>query len=87
MTVPLVSLAIGAVAAGWIGMPAVLGGSNWIGHFFEPVAGHPPVTATHGEEWMVMGISVASGAAAGMLLSWVLYVGNPGAAGVGLQGE
>ena len=76
MTVPLVSLAIGAVAAGWIGMPAVLGGSNWIGHFFEPVAGHPPVTATHGEEWMVMGISVASGAA-GMLLSWVLYVRNP----------
>jgi NADH-quinone oxidoreductase subunit L len=77
MTVPLLFLAVGAVAAGWVGMPTALGGSNWFGHFMEPLVGHPQVTATHAEEWFVMGISVAS-AAAGILLAWILYVRNPG---------
>lgn len=76
MTVPLMILAIGAVAAGWIGVPAVLGGSNWIGHFFEPVLGHPHVSAGHAEEWMVMGISVG-GAMAGIFLAWVIYSWKP----------
>jgi len=37
MTVPLVILAIGAVAAGWLGWPHSLGGSNHFEKFLEPV--------------------------------------------------
>jgi NADH-quinone oxidoreductase subunit L len=36
MTVPLMALAVGAIVAGFIGIPAALGGSNTIEHFLEP---------------------------------------------------
>jgi len=36
MTVPLVVLAAGAVVAGFVGVPAALGGGNAIEHFLEP---------------------------------------------------
>jgi NADH-quinone oxidoreductase subunit L len=36
MTFPLQALAIGAIVAGLIGIPAALGGSNTIEHFLEP---------------------------------------------------
>ncbi len=76
ITVPLLILAIGAIGAGWVGIPQALGGSNWIGHFFEPVLGHPHVTATHAEEYMVMGISVAV-AMTGIFIAWVFYSLKP----------
>lgn len=76
MTVPLMILTIGAVGAGWVGIPSVLGGSNAIAHFFEPVLGHPAVTASHAEEWMVMGISVAC-AFGGIATAWLFYVKAP----------
>lgn len=72
MTIPLIILAIGAISAGWVGIPTVLGGSNAIAHYFEPVLGHPHVTASHEEEFMVMGISVAA-AIGGILISWIFY--------------
>src|ERR1017187_9942676 len=37
MTGPLVVLAIGSVCAGWLGVPASLGGTNAFGKFLEPV--------------------------------------------------
>jgi NADH-quinone oxidoreductase subunit L len=41
MTMPLVILAAGAVFAGFLGVPAALGGSNLFHHWLEPVfAGH-----------------------------------------------
>jgi NADH-quinone oxidoreductase subunit L len=41
MTMPLVVLAAGAVLAGFLGVPAALGGNNAIHHWLEPVfAGH-----------------------------------------------
>jgi NADH-quinone oxidoreductase subunit L len=41
MTIPLVVLAAGAALAGFLGVPAVLGGGNAIHHWLEPVfAGH-----------------------------------------------
>ncbi len=41
MTMPLVILAAGAVLAGFLGVPAVLGGGNAFHHWLEPVfAGH-----------------------------------------------
>ena len=36
MTVPLMVLAVGAIAAGFVGIPAALGGNNAIEHFLEP---------------------------------------------------
>jgi len=36
MAIVLVVLAIGAILAGYVGVPAVLGGSNRIEHFLEP---------------------------------------------------
>ena len=36
MTVPLMLLALGAIVAGYVGVPAALGGSNAIEHFLEP---------------------------------------------------
>jgi len=36
MTLPLQALAVGAVIAGFVGIPAALGGSNEIEHFLEP---------------------------------------------------
>jgi NADH-quinone oxidoreductase subunit L len=36
MTYPLMALAVGAVLAGFVGIPAALGGSNAIEHFLEP---------------------------------------------------
>ena len=36
MTLPLQILAVGAIVAGFVGIPAALGGSNTIEHFLEP---------------------------------------------------
>ena len=36
MTFPLMALAVGAIVAGFIGIPAALGGANTIEHFLEP---------------------------------------------------
>ena len=36
MTVPLMALAVGAIVAGFVGIPAALGGGNPIEHFLEP---------------------------------------------------
>jgi len=54
MTVPLMALAVGAVLAGFVGVPAALGGSDQIGHFLRPSftasqAG-TPAAATEGAE-------------------------------------
>jgi NADH-quinone oxidoreductase subunit L len=52
MTFPLMVLAVGAVVAGFVGVPAALGGSNAIEHFLEP-----SFTADH----VVEGSAVAGG--------------------------
>jgi NADH-quinone oxidoreductase subunit L len=76
MTVPLLLLAVGALAAGWIGIAPLFGGSNWIAHFFEPVMGHPSVHGTHAEEWMVVSISIIT-ALTGILVSTIFYYFKP----------
>ena len=77
MTVPLILLCVGAVASGWIGIPALLGGehSNWFAHFVEPVLGHPEVHASHSVEWMVMGFSVVI-AVTGFMIARLFYLKN-----------
>jgi NADH-quinone oxidoreductase subunit L len=80
MTVPLMVLTVGAVAAGWVGIPGIIGEplgiGNWIAHFFQPALGHPHVSASHDEELMVIGISIAA-AFGGIILSWIFYVLKP----------
>ena len=49
MAVALVLLAVGSVAAGYIGRPAPLGGSNWLGTWLAPVFEAPPVPEPTGE--------------------------------------
>jgi NADH-quinone oxidoreductase subunit L len=71
MTVPLQLLAVGALVAGFVGVPAALGGANRIEHFLHPsfsaqlTAAHGEVTAAgHGEAAAPAGESAAHGAAA-----------------------
>jgi NADH-quinone oxidoreductase subunit L len=72
MTLPLVILAFGSVVAGWIGLPAVLGGSQFE-HWLEPVlGGHPEGHGSQAQEWGLMGLSITV-AVLGFLLAYHLY--------------
>ena len=83
MTTPLIVLAIGAVVAGFVGVPAALGGSNAIEHFLEPSFTVPGALqaaeeAHHYEvEWALMAFSVLL-AAGGIWFAWRNYVQQPG---------
>lgn len=65
MTIPLLILAIGAVASGWVGIPPLIGeylglhNSDKFGAFLAPVVGHPHGEGSHSEELLVMAGSVA----------------------------
>lgn len=93
MTGPLGVLAVGAVVAGLVGIPAALGGNNLIEHFLEPsfvaeAAAHGEAGAHGGEgEHEVAHLSHAAElglmgfsvliAAAGIFLAFMLYVRRP----------
>ncbi|HSL24219.1 MAG TPA: NADH-quinone oxidoreductase subunit L [Vicinamibacterales bacterium] len=63
MTFPLMVLAVGAITAGFIGIPAALGGNNTIEHFLAPSFSAPAVAGTaHGAE--TAGAAEAHGEAA-----------------------
>ncbi len=66
MTVPLTILAVLSIAGGWVGIPAVLGGSNLFEHWLAPVF-HPVAAGAHG--------AVAEAAAAGAHHSTALETG------------
>jgi len=81
MTWPLVILAAGAVFAGFLGVPAALGGSNMFEHWLEPVFSHGAHGGGHGGdhghhdltmEYMLMAGSVTV-AAGGIFLAWLMY--------------
>ncbi len=72
MTLPLVVLAIGALFAGWIGLPAVFGGSQFA-HWLEPVVGaHAETHASHALELGLMASSIAV-AAFGFYIAYLMY--------------
>src|SRR5919106_2123034 len=72
MTLPLVVLAIGALFAGWIGLPAVFGGSQFA-HWLEPViAAHGEEHASYALELNLMAISIAV-AAFGFFIAYLMY--------------
>ncbi len=61
MTIPLILLCAGAVGAGWVGIPHLLGGGAHFTEFMKPLFGHPETVGTHEEEGMLMMISVIAG--------------------------
>ena len=72
MTLPLIILAVGAVLAGFIGLPGVLGGSQFA-HWLEPVIhAHEEAHASHALEWGLMAVSV-SVASLGVFLAYLMY--------------
>ena len=84
MTFPLMALAVGAIVAGFFGIPAALGGSNVIEHFLEPsftastahAGEHAVAHASHAVELGLMVFSVLM-AAVGISLAWRFYVTQP----------
>lgn len=85
MAFALIVLAIGSVLAGYVGVPAALGGSNHIEHFLEPsfaapgieaAAGHAGADAhDHGSELALMAVSTG-GAVAGIVLAIYFFLRN-----------
>ena len=87
MTAPLMVLALGAAVAGYVGIPAALGGSNAIEHFLEPVyvaqsaahaeeGEHAVAHLSHAAELGLMAFSVLI-AGLGIALAYHLYVRRP----------
>ncbi|RJQ52933.1 MAG: NADH-quinone oxidoreductase subunit L [Nitrospiraceae bacterium] len=77
ITVPLMFLAVGAIFAGYAGIPPLLmEHGDRIGEFLSPVLGHPHGEGTHAEEMMVMASSVLV-ALAGWFIAHKMYVKNP----------
>lgn len=72
VTLPLMLLACGAVAAGWFGVPGILGGDNHWAHFLEPVLGHPHIHVSGITEALLMGSSILAGAL-GISLAFYMY--------------
>jgi NADH-quinone oxidoreductase subunit L len=84
MSLALIVLAIGSVAAGYIGLPQALGGSNRLEHFLAPtLAAHAAAgehaAADEGLELALMGVSTLA-AAAGIGLAVFFFLRNRTAA-------
>jgi len=81
MALALIVLAIGSVVAGYVGLPAVLGGGNWFARFLEPSfhVEAPHEAASHDLELTLM--IVSSGVAiAGIGLAAYFFLRNRRAA-------
>lgn len=59
MTLPLIVLAVLSAVGGAMGVPAILGGSHWLGHHLSSIIGEEaPLHLSHTTEWILMGSSV-----------------------------
>ena len=80
MTIPLMILALLSVAGGYIGVPALLGGSNKLHHFLEANLAQLPsaggVAHSTMEEYILMAVSVLI-AVAGITMAYIFYVKSP----------
>jgi len=70
MIFPLQILAVLSVIGGFVGVPAVLFGSNRIGQFLGTITGHHALGISHLTEWILMFISVGVGVAGILLARW-----------------
>ncbi|MDA1094332.1 MAG: NADH-quinone oxidoreductase subunit L [Acidobacteria bacterium] len=73
MTVPLMILSVGAIVAGYVGIPAALGGGNQIERFLEPV--YVAESAAHGEEGEHAVAHLSHAAELGLMAFSVLIAG------------
>jgi NADH-quinone oxidoreductase subunit L len=62
MTVPLVILAILSIVGGYVGVPHLLGGSNHIEKWLEPVFGHHAPATAHADAFNIVSTAHASSA-------------------------
>ena len=76
MTVPLVVLALLSIVGGYVGVPAVLGGANEIGHFLGRVVGHPESHLSEATELVLMAVSIGA-AVMGIAAAWIVYGRSP----------
>jgi NADH-quinone oxidoreductase subunit L len=75
MLIPLIVLAVLAMTAGWIGVPTVLHGADYIEHFLSPAA-REATSESGGIELLLMAVSAAV-ALAGALTAWLFYSAKP----------
>ncbi len=80
MTLPLVVLAAGAAGAGYLGVPAALGGANHFEQWLAPVVELEHAALSHAAgghdttlEYVLMALSVAT-AGLGILLAYLIYI-------------
>lgn len=79
ITLPLVILATLAALGGLVGIPKLLGGSNHLEKFLEPVFGHAQETfniAAHGTHTTEMGLMILSVIVASLGIGIALYMYN-----------
>jgi NADH-quinone oxidoreductase subunit L len=77
MTIPLMILALGSLLSGFLGVPALLGGSNLFSTWLTPVFGaHEATGQAHEAELALMALSVAV-AVLGIALAYFKYVRKP----------
>jgi NADH-quinone oxidoreductase subunit L len=75
MTIPLIILCIGAVAAGWAGIPETLGGSNAFGRFLHHAIEGKEHHLGHTEEYLIMVLSLLVGLT-GIITAYIFYIKN-----------
>ncbi|QWR77625.1 NADH-quinone oxidoreductase subunit L [Candidatus Magnetomonas plexicatena] len=75
MTAPLIVLAVGAVCAGYVGIPHILGGHDSFAHFLAPAVGEVETHGSVSQEWFVMISSVVI-AVTGILAAYYFYIKN-----------
>ncbi len=76
MTLPLIVLGVGAVAAGFVGIPHVLGGHDNFAVFLSSVVGHPTGEGSVAKEWAVMILSVII-SLTGIGSAYFMYIVRP----------
>jgi NADH-quinone oxidoreductase subunit L len=82
MTLPLVLLAVGSVLAGYVGVPHILGGGNYIEEFLNEALkspAHPAEVAAHGGAGLELGLMAASVIIAliGIGIAYAFYIKDP----------
>ncbi len=81
ITIPLMVLGFLALVGGYVGVPAILGGSNHFEHFLAPVFEHSQhlhhieAHGAHATEYLLMAISVII-AVVGIFIAWYMYIKN-----------
>ncbi len=76
MTIPLMVLAVLSTIGGFIGIPEVMGGTNWFKNFLSPII-RPSLEMHHAltreTEWLLMGLSVGAVLIV-IVIAYIIYI-------------